>query len=957
MLLPSGTAHRRPGLLRSGLLRAASLFLVLIALLLLADTAQAQTLVKTDIPGPPGSGSFGVQVVVLPNGNFVVTDPSFNAGVGAVDLYNGATLARISRLTGSAAGNQVGSSGVTVLANGHFVIRSPLWDNGGVLDVGAVTWGSSTAGVSGVVSPANSLIGSTVGDLVGDSVAALTNGNYVVLSPLWDDGATADVGAVTWGNGTGGIKGTISAANSLVGSEPQDRVGTGITPLPNGNYVVLSPMWDWPPFQNAGAVTWGSGETGITGTIDLNNSLVGNDTNFVVGNRGVTVLTNGNYVVNSVFSTSGIPNRGAVTWGSGISGVTGIVSSLNSLVGNQTNAAVGSGGVIALANGHYVVVSPEWSSDFDTRIGAVTWGNGITGTSGDVSSGNSLVGGKAGDLIGSGGVTALSNGDYVVSSPDWSSAVADRAGAATRVSGAGSTVGVVSTSNSLVGSAPGDQVSSGGVKPLTNGNFVVLSPLWNNGAVLAAGAATWVSGAGGTAGVVSAANSLVGDAADDKVSSGGVMPLANGNYVVSSPAWSNGAVLAAGAATWGNGASGLSGVVSPANSLVGTTAGDSVGEGKVTALTNGNYVVASPFWSNGGRAALGAVTWGSGATGIVGPVSATNSLVGSTALDLVGGGGVTALTNGNYVVNSFFWDNGAAADAGSVTWGSGTSGVKGVVTPANSLVGSTTDDLVGRVSSVALPTGDYVALSQDRSAGAEVTEMAVTWGSGTSGIVGPVSAANSVGGVFAAGFIRTFDFNSVHGVLLAGRPFDNIVTVIPPQFPLRVGKEGSGEGDVTANPSVIACGATCTAQVITGTVVTLTAAPAADSTFSGWSGACSGTGSCVVSMDAAQAVTATFPLKQFEVDLAAVGAGGRISVAVVSSPAAGSLGAANVAASYPIGTVLRLTAVPNPGFRFVAWGGAVTGSSNPVEVTVNGPLSITARFERTFSLYLPFVDR
>ena len=40
-------------------------------------------------------------------------------------------------------------------------------------------------------------------------------------------------------------------------------------------------------------------------------------------------------------------------------------------------------------------------------------------------------------------------------------------------------------------------------------------------------------------------------------------------------------------------------------------------------------------------------------------------------------GGVTALSNGNYVVSSPNWTNGAAANAGAVTWGSGTAGVSG----------------------------------------------------------------------------------------------------------------------------------------------------------------------------------------------------------------------------------------------------------------------------------------
>ncbi len=43
-----------------------------------------------------------------------------------------------------------------------------------------------------------------------------------------------------------------------------------------------------------------------------------------------------------------------------------------------------------------------------------------------------------------------------------------------------------------------------------------------------------------------------------------------------------------------------------------------------------------------------------------------------------------------------------------------------------------------------------------------------------------------------------------------------------------------------------------------GTTVTLTALPSATSTFTGWSGGCSGTGPCSVTMNAASAVTATF---------------------------------------------------------------------------------------------------
>jgi hypothetical protein len=79
-----------------------------------------------------------------------------------------------------------------------------------------------------------------------------------------------------------------------------------------------------------------------------------------------------------------------------------------------------------------------------------------------------------------------------------------------------------------------------------------------------------------------------------------------------------------------------------------------------------------------------------------------------------------------------------------------------------------------------------------------------------------------------------------------------------PLYALTVARTGSGTGDVNSEPAGIACGATCSAEFVEGTVVTLTAAPNATSVFTGWSGACSGKGACVVAMDAAQAVTATF---------------------------------------------------------------------------------------------------
>ena len=70
---------------------------------------------------------------------------------------------------------------------------------------------------------------------------------------------------------------------------------------------------------------------------------------------------------------------------------------------------------------------------------------------------------------------------------------------------------------------------------------------------------------------------------------------------------------------------------------------------------------------------------------------------------------------------------------------------------------------------------------------------------------------------------------------------------------LSVNKTGSGSGTVTSDTDGIDCGATCSVDFDFNTVVTLTANPAAGSTFTGWSGSgCSGIGTCVVTMSASR---------------------------------------------------------------------------------------------------------
>ncbi len=76
---------------------------------------------------------------------------------------------------------------------------------------------------------------------------------------------------------------------------------------------------------------------------------------------------------------------------------------------------------------------------------------------------------------------------------------------------------------------------------------------------------------------------------------------------------------------------------------------------------------------------------------------------------------------------------------------------------------------------------------------------------------------------------------------------------------LSVTKSGDGTGSITSNPTAVNCGTTCSASIQTGTSITLTATPASDSAFSGWSGDCTGTSAtCTLSVTAGKSASATF---------------------------------------------------------------------------------------------------
>jgi hypothetical protein len=153
----------------------------------------------------------------------------------------------------------------------------------------------------------------------------------------------------------------------------------------------------------------------------------------------------------------------------------------------------------------------------------------------------------------------------------------------------------------------------------------------------------------------------------------------------------------------------------------------------------------------------------------------------------------------------------------------------------------------------------------------------------------------------------------------------------------------SGAGTVTSSPAGIECGSACEQAYAVGEVVTLTAAPDASSIFTGWSGACSGAGTCSVSMDAPQTVTATFAVKQVTLTVTRTGDGdGTVTGAGIDC-------APGCTVTLDYGATIALTAVPSAAdataSKLTGWSGGGCAGSAGCSVTLTADTVVSAGFK------------
>jgi uncharacterized repeat protein (TIGR02543 family) len=148
----------------------------------------------------------------------------------------------------------------------------------------------------------------------------------------------------------------------------------------------------------------------------------------------------------------------------------------------------------------------------------------------------------------------------------------------------------------------------------------------------------------------------------------------------------------------------------------------------------------------------------------------------------------------------------------------------------------------------------------------------------------------------------------------------------------------SGSGTVTSTDGVVNCSSVCSYLYPANAPVTLNANPATGWNFAGWSGACSGTGSCDITMTQNMSVTATFTQQTYQLTVSTHGSGG-----TVTSTDGGINCPGTCANSYPANTPVTLNAMSAPGWSFAGWSGACSGTGS-CQVTMTQNQSVTATF-------------
>lgn len=464
-------------------------------------------------PTPGISHNFGEHILILRNGNILVSDwgdGTNGTSSGAAHLFNGNNGEIIASYYGDQPNDGLAAGQLQEVGDDNFIIVLPVDDHAGITNAGSITLYDSNSGVQ----VGNKIAGDDAEDSIGmgdtplsKRITVLDNGNFVVAATEDNVMGVADAGSVRLFSGNTGDQ----IGSALVGEFAQDRMGNaGIWPLFNdlfSRFVVISSLADstsaTTTFVDGGQLHIGLGTTG--GFVKF---LAGSDEDdYFLAN--ITELPNGNFVMAAPFYDDLLTTDvGVVSLHSNASSLFGSFQ-----LGTSRGELLGLGGITALTNNHYVIVSNH------SQLGDIRLIDGVTSLPID-----SDVGGFTGSNLLYTKITPFSNGNFAAMIPGYNPGGLPGAGRVELFNGInGATIGAP-----FVGSVRNSGLVRSPLLALSNQKFAFIAEedLYladsNDGTMFQAPIATVISGFGfGPAHGSSTTEPLVA--------------LENGNLVVSSP--------------------------------------------------------------------------------------------------------------------------------------------------------------------------------------------------------------------------------------------------------------------------------------------------------------------------------------------------------------------------------------------------------------------------------------
>ena len=157
------------------------------------------------------------------------------------------------------------------------------------------------------------------------------------------------------------------------------------------------------------------------------------------------------------------------------------------------------------------------------------------------------------------------------------------------------------------------------------------------------------------------------------------------------------------------------------------------------------------------------------------------------------------------------------------------------------------------------------------------------------------------------------------------------------KYPLTINIEGQG----TVTEEIVNTGRTT--DYDSGTTIKLTAQASEEWVFTGWSGDVTSTSNPIqININSAKNIDATFVKRKYPLTINIEGQG-TVTEEIINS---------GRTTDYNSGTTLKLTATPSDNWEFVGWSGAISGTSNPQQLFINEPKTVSALFKRLNPVFL-----